>query len=575
MRSIKSRTVRECFFVFSAFFAAILRLVFGLLVGCVCAGTVLASGAEKKMIGHSWDLLGVRPADVARNLDAWEKVPLDGISLAVNKKLPDGKSVGFGSIMNDPQWEKPWFSEEVKTLQQCASRNLKNNFLTTFWAPKKRLAWNDDAAWARFATNIGVVAWLAKEGQAKGILIDPEDYPGTRQYFLATGDAPFEETAALARKRGAQVMRSMAAEYPDITLLSFWMLSMYPVYFTVDDPCSAAAEAGNLWPAFLNGMLDELPLGARMVEGDEHAYRYEAAKKDFYLAAWRAQNKALALVEPVNRVKYQTQVLAGFGLYLDMYTNPTNSPWYFGEVDGSRLSHLRDNFAQALDAAQEYVWVYGEKMDWVKWAGTSREKNPTWEEMLPGFTATLEQLRNPRQWARKKVAQQRQCGTLTNLVVNGACVPAKTEGAEGFRKGELPPSWWCWRHEKKRPGVFGTETQKGNGDRFSLCAMGVEEGCFGTSICTVPGKQYVVEADVQGVAPAVHINWKRRGAWDWSLAGVPVPLAKAGAEGWRHAFGLVQVPAGADELVLMLNVRQEAEGRTWFDNVNVYSLPAP
>ena len=62
-------------------------------------------------------------------------------------------------------------------------------------------------------------------------------------------------------------------------------------------------------------------------------------------------------------MKYQTQVLCGFGLYLDMYTTPTNSPWYFGETGGSRLNHLRSNFAQALDAAQEYVWVYGEKMD--------------------------------------------------------------------------------------------------------------------------------------------------------------------------------------------------------------------
>jgi len=277
-------------------------------------------------------------------------------------------------------------------------------------------------------------------------------------------------------------------------------------------------------------------------------------------------------VESENRVKYQTQVLAGFGLYLDMYTNPTNAPWYFGETDGSRLNHLRNNLAQALDAAQEYIWVYGEKMDWIKWEGTSRAKKPTWEEKLPGFSETLAQLRNPRQWAERKLAQQRQRGTLTNLLENGACIPAKAEGAEGFRQGELPPGWWYWRREKTRPGIFGTETQKGKGDRFSLCAVGVEDGCFGASIRTSPGKQYVVEADAQGVAPSVQIYWKRNGAWDWSLAGVPVQLGAAGPEGWRHAFGVVQVPAGADELVLMLSVRQDADARTWFDNVGVYPL---
>ena len=534
--------------------------------------TMTAGGAEKKMIGHSWDLLAVRPSDVARNLDAWERVPLDGISLALTKEPQKGLRIGYGSVMNDPAWDRTWFKDDVSVLRQCASRNLKHNFLTTFWAPQKRLAWNDDAAWARFAHNLGVLAWLAKEGQAKGILMDPEDYPSTRQYVLVSGDAPFAETAARARRRGAQVMRSMATEYPEITLLSFWMLSLNPQYFTVAEPRTAAADAGDLWPAFLNGMLDELPPGARMIDGDEHAYRYEASKKDYYLSVWRAQNKALALVEPVNRVKYQTQVLAGFGLYLDMYTNPTNSPWYFGELDGSRLNHLRSNFAQALDAAQEYVWVYGEKMDWIKWTGTSREKNPTWEEKLPGFNGTLAQLRNPREWAEKMLAHQRQAGKLTNLLVNGACAPVTVEGVSGFRKGELPTQWAGWQDEKKRQGAFGTETQKGKGDPFSLCAIGVEGGCFLTSIPTAPGKQYVVEADAQGATPTVHIYWKRNGAWDWSLAGVPVGLGEAGADGWRHAFGLVQVPAGADELVLMLNVRQDAGEKTWFDNAAVYPL---
>jgi len=532
-------------------------------------------GSEKKMIGHSWDLLAVRPADVARNLDAWEKVPLDGISLALVKEPQKGLRVSYGTVMNDSPWDRAWFTNDVEVLRQCASRNLKHNFLTTFWAPRKRLAWNDDAAWAAFAHNLGVLAWLAKEGGAKGILIDPEDYPATRQYTRVAGDAPLTETVALARKRGAQVMRSMTAEYPEITLLSFWMLSMQPTYLSVDNPRLAVADAGDLWPAFLNGLLDELPPRARMVEGNEHAYRYEAAKNDFYLATWRAQNRALALVEPENRAKYQTQVLAGFGLYLDAYVNPTNSPWYFGELDGSRLTHLRSNFAQALDAAQEYVWVYGEKMDWIKWAGTNREKNQTWDEKMPGFNGTLARLRNPRQWAEKTLARQRQAGALTNLLGNGACTPKKADGGEGFRKGEMPSSWKCWQDERERQGVFGADTGKGKGDRFSLCAIGVERGCFLTSLPTAPGKEYVVEVDAQGTSPSVHIYWKRKSAWDWTLAGIPVGLGEADGDGWRHAFGLVRVPNGADELVLMLNVRQDPGDKTWFDNAAIHSIDSP
>ena len=52
-------------------------------------------------------------------------------------------------------------------------------------------------------------------------------------------------------------------------------------------------------------------------------------------------------------------------------------------------------------------------------------------------------------------------------------------------------------------------------------------------------------------------------------------LGEPGADGWRHASGLVRVPEGADELVLMLGVRQAEGERTWFDNAGVYPLDAP
>ena len=542
----------------------------------VCAGMLQASGvAEKKMIGHSWDLLYVRPADVARNLDAWEQVPLDGISLAVVKEPEPGRKASFGTLMNDAPWERAWFKEEAAVLRQCASRNLKHNFLTTFWAPGRRLAWSDDAAWAAFAHNLGVMAWLAKEGQAKGLLIDPEDYPETRQYFLAPGDAPFAETAALARRRGAQVMRGMAAEYPEITLLSFWMLSLHPAYYMgLDDADALVSEAGDLWPAFLNGMLDALPPGGRMIDGNEHGYRYEAANQDFYLSAWAVQNKALALVAPENRVKYRTQVLAGFGLYLDMYTNPDTSPWHFGEVNGSRLNHLALNFAQALDAADEYVWVYGEKMDWVKWAGTART-NALWEARLPGFNEALGILRRPREAALQAVERRRQAGTLTNLLANGACAPSGAGGAAGFRKGVLPPPWGFWQHEKRAQGVGGLDAQKGLGDTFSLRAEGVGDGCFIGKASVTAGCGYVVEAYAQGAAPRVRVRWNKDGRWHAEGRDVNIRFGEPATNGWRRAIGVVRVPAEADALVVLLGAQQGAGESTWFDNAAVYPLIAP
>jgi hypothetical protein len=54
-----------------------------------------------------------------------------------------------------------------------------------------------------------------------------------------------------------------------------------------------------------------------------------------------------------------------------------------------------------------------------------------------------------------------------------------------------------------------------------------------------------------------------------------IRFGEPGADGWRRAFGVVQVPAGADTLVLLLGVRQATGETTWFDNAAVYPLFTP
>jgi hypothetical protein len=534
----------------------------------------VAGRPQKRLIAHSWDLLAARPADVARNVEAWEGLPLDGVSLAVVVEPEKGRRIGYDSVMGDAPWDRAWFAREAEVVRQCASRSLTHNFLTAFWAPRKRLAWGDDAAWGAFAHNMGVLAWLAKEGRAKGVLVDPEDYPETRQYVRAEGDPPYEDAAALARKRGAQVMRAMAEAYPEIVVLSFWLLSLNTAYYnSCDAPAALAAEAGDLWPSFVNGLLDALPPGARLVDGNEHGYGYEASRQDFYLSAWSMQNRALALVAPENRAKYRTQALAGFGLYLDMYTNPSNSPWYFGAAGGSRLGHLALNVAQALDAADEYVWVYGEKRDWISWAGTART-NATWEAGLPGFADTLRVLRRPEE-ARMMIEKRRQAGTLTNLLENGACALTEARADAGFLKGRLPAAWGFWQHEKKAQGSCGTDTGRGKADRCSLRMEGSGDGCFIGKAPVVAGGRYAVEAYAQGAAPRVRVRWNKDGRWHAEPQDMTVRFGEADASGWRRAFGVVSVPAGADTLVLLLRAEQTAGEATWFDGAAVYPLAGP
>ena len=79
---------------------------------------------------------------------------------------------------------------------------------------------------------------------------------------------------------------------------------MRPNYFTSDTPCADVRAQGDLWPAFINGLMDALPPGARLVDGNEHAYRYEAERGDFFKSATVQRARALSLIAPENRAKY-------------------------------------------------------------------------------------------------------------------------------------------------------------------------------------------------------------------------------------------------------------------------------
>jgi hypothetical protein len=204
----------------------------------------------------------------------------------------------------------------------------------------------------------------------KGICFDPESY-GDKQYRWKPESGPtFKETQEMARRRGAQMMRAITREYPDITVWGLWLFSLNRA--SVGDAGETdALQTDNygLWPAFVNGWLDALPPRARLVDGVEDAY-YFRDLNDF--AAMynnlRGVNGPLlsALLAPENRTKYQTQVSVSFGVYLDAYLDPESSRFYLGPLTpgGTRLARLRETLLRALSVADDYVWLYNEQVKW-------------------------------------------------------------------------------------------------------------------------------------------------------------------------------------------------------------------
>jgi hypothetical protein len=157
---------------------------------CLAAGMLDAGSVPRKqLIGHGWDLLGVSPVEVARHADALAKTGLDGISLSLRKKLPDGRRLNFSSILTDPPWTKEVFADEIAALRTLHGKpGLSHCFLSAFWTPARRLAWDDDEAWARAIGNMKVLAEIAHDARIEGLLIDPEDYSSSKQFRHQAAD---------------------------------------------------------------------------------------------------------------------------------------------------------------------------------------------------------------------------------------------------------------------------------------------------------------------------------------------------------------------------------------------------
>jgi hypothetical protein len=537
--------------------------IFGLIASSVEAAQ------KKKVIGCCWGFNNATVDDFLSHADQFDKTGLDGVLVWLRGRNKVGRSVGMRAIY-DQDWTYDAFAPMIPKLRKMTEHDaFKENFLITMRSPRERKEWTDDAIWARLAENMRVAACIARDGGCTGLHMDLEDYSKVGQFYRKPGEMPYDELCKLVRKRGAEVFKGVFDEYPQAKVLSFWFLSWVHTSFYGRDMCSVARELQDLWPAFVNGILDVLPPSATLIDGNEHAYRFSASENDFAVSANRTSRRLIDLIEPENRVKYASQMQIGFGLYLDMYTNPTNSAWYFPPKNGSRLMAFAENLEQAIDVADEYVWLYGEQFQYVKWGEDFRHNKSCrpdrWEDMLPGFNDIIASAKDCDSFGRKRLMELIAKGSLHNLVQNSAC--------KGLN-GELPKPFGCWQPGNKKKGKlgkFGSDQTVGDGDSTSLCAEGVPSGCFTLKLENInPGGLYAVKCSAKGDRVSVRVTWtdvKRK----WLDTSEFVSL-KDGKGEWQHGFKIVRAPYNAKNLHLHLGVALQPSEKCWFDSIEIISL---
>ena len=548
-------------------------LTVSLALSAICPSALAADGLwetpKKKIVASSWDLGCATIEEVAAQADLFDETGLDGVVVRVPYVTDaGGKRIRLADENGDLESThvtEAAFGRYVPILRKMTAEHasLKHSFLGCNWSPVNghRISWTNDAAWAQFAANMKVLASVAKRGGLVGICADAEDYGNIGQFWRKSFEPPFGVTGPLARERGRQIGRAMFGEFPEMRVLSFWFLSLNKSYANSDDPVAVMRAEGDLWPMFINGLLDVMPPAARLVDGDEHGYWYRTGLFEYERENVRMLTRALALIAPENRGKYRSQLQVGFGLYLDEYINPKKTD--YRTKNGSAVEGFREQLGEALYAADEYVWLWGEKQRWIKWAnlripyGWMKIGKETWEERLPGLAQMLREAKDPQLEAVRLLDARRAAG-VTNLVEKSL-----------LGKGSN------WQNEKRSHGTFTPLPGKGHDGGTAVLAENVASGCFlfGSSRKAAEGEAYVAEAYARGDGVGTFtVRWKKDGTWNWNMPGTDAAFGAPDAKGWRRASIKFRVPHGVNEPVLKINLAQQEGQKAAFDRIVLYKV---
>lgn len=521
-------------------------------------GVLSAAEPGKKFIELGWDI-PTTPflRDHWREMEA--ESPFDGVIYDLSVTASDGTVCSSQTLWSAKKWNPADFDSCIDDLNACAFTKFKSNFIRVNFHPAD-VRWDDDAAWSAICDKIKICVHVLKSTGGAGLSLDFESYGAALFRWNQDETATFDEAKRLARKRGAELIAA-TGEYPNQTILCLWMNSINMAAGRRNDPDSILRSSGyGLLPAFIDGMLDALPPEMTLVDGCENGYYIEGNDYDrTALDMILLNGPAIRLVSPENRGKYRAQVQAGFGFYLDMYSNPEGNRYYRGPLEGgTRMDRLERNLTAAWNAADEYVWIYGEQHRWWNLTGAARR----WDDALPGLSFLIEKIKDPTAAALNRLETLRAENRAVNLLVNGdfsAAPPAS---------GTVPAGWRFWQHEDHPTGRCAAS------DGAAL-VQNVTDGCLLQVIDVQPNEEYLAVVTVKrgDAAPTLRLRWQTSdGAWTQVEKDMLV-----GAESDSETVTLTaaaRVPDGAGKIAVLLGVKDQKDESNdcRFDDAQLYRI---
>jgi hypothetical protein len=324
--------------------------------------------AEKKLIEFGWDEPDTR--FLRDHISEMEQTPFDGCVFSVVAKNENGSDAKFTSEC----WGRRKFTEaELKPalddLKATHFKRFKDCFLRFNVTPGD-VDWFDD--FSAITSNARLAAKLAREGGAKGILLDVEPYNAPLFNYAKMRDAktkPFDAYAAQARKRGQQLMEAFQKGYPNVKIFLTFGFTLSQAQLDITPAGLPHIDYG-LLPALLNGMLDTARGKAKIIDGFEISYGYkDKAQFDDVL---KIRERSIKLV--ANRNKYGKYYAFGFGLWMDM--NSQKYGWNTKDITKNYFTPeaFEKSVRIALERSDEYVWIYTEAPKW--WSAKGKQNVP-------------------------------------------------------------------------------------------------------------------------------------------------------------------------------------------------------
>lgn len=551
---------------------------------------------RKKLIELGWG--GLTPARLLENLQAVEQTPFDGTALRIAGTDDEGKPVQAFMLGNPRPWKREWFQGEIDTLKKIKSQKLTDNFISVSLAvaPNDFADAFDDEGWKNIAGHFRIAAWIAKEGGLRGIMFDPESYSDTLISAKSRRhpEKSFEEYAAKVRQRGREVMTAIAQEYPGMVFFTLFMNSGGALGALGGDPRLLLSDTGHysFYPAFVNGWLDAVPPGMVIVDGYEMSYPHSDEAQ--YLKQVNAiRNTELAFVTPENRLKYRGQVQAGLAIYMDAFTlfpkvDAHSDTFTDPPLKGKLVDRLRDAVSSAMDASDEYVWVYDEQYRW--WPDAREpEKTRYWDEILPGTTEALKAASDPRERSRLRaekefaVTERKALARgvpLRNLAKNGdfnngAANTARPDVIKLRSEITREPAN-DWRMTLANSQGVATRSVIGYAGYGSANLSGVAEGSFAQTLKAVAARFYKIRSWVRQIGagePSLRLTWQDEAG---QPIGQPEVIASpfSPRDQWQQIDGTVEAPKNAATFLLELVAKgqRSEKDQIWFDDVEVYRI---